>query len=262
MAIILMKNYCFGGSMNKRIDLIDELRGLAIILMIIYHVFYQEVLWGFLNSKMLDNQIVDGIRLSSEFLFITIAGISSSFSRSNYRRGLICIYCGILITIITYLFVPSELISFGILHFLGTSIVLYELLRNRMRKIDDLDGIVISLMFFVLTYLIFYEEVYLKEFMKIPWMDYLMKNGYLNFIGIKSSSFVSSDFFPIVPWVFLFFGGGFIGEKIKKRIKFKEKVNHKYFSILRFLGRHSLFIYMVHVPIIIGGIFLFQYFFR
>ncbi|WP_143315325.1 heparan-alpha-glucosaminide N-acetyltransferase domain-containing protein [Clostridium sp. HBUAS56017] len=245
--------------MKKRVQLIDELRGLAIILMIIYHFIYQYVLWMSSNSKILDNIIIEGIRLGAEFLFITISGISSSFSRNNFRRGLICVYLGIFITVVTYIFVPRELISFGILHFLGISIIFYELLIDRIRKITPNRGLVLSLILFIVTYVVLYEGSYLKERMKLSWIINLKNNGYLNFIGIKSNSFISSDFFPIIPWFFLFLSGGFIGEKIKKIDKIKDGNKIEFLIFLRWLGRNSLLIYMTHIPIIIGIIFFIKY---
>ncbi|MDS0524543.1 DUF1624 domain-containing protein [Clostridium sp. SHJSY1] len=244
--------------MYKRIDLIDEFRGAAIILMITYHFFYQGVLWGTLDSKLLDNQIIEAVRLSSEVLFISIAGISSSFSKNNYKRGLICLYCGILITFTTYFFIPDELISFGILHFLGISMILYELFKNKLKKIKPLNGIVISLMFFTLTYLIFYKEVYLNDLLSVYWINYLRNNGYLNIIGLTSNTFISSDYFPMIPWIFLFFTGVFAGKIIKSVYKIKENLTTK-LNILAYLGRHSLMIYMTHIPIIIGIVLLLQY---
>lgn len=245
--------------MYKRIDLIDELRGIAIILMIIYHFLYQGVLWGSFDNRLVDNNMAEGVRLGAEYLFISLAGISSSFSKDNYKRGLICIYCGIFITIITYYLIPKELISFGILHFLGISIILYELLKNKIISINPTIGIVVSLIFFIITYLIFYKEMFLNQFIKIPLINHMKNNGYLNFIGLMSSSFVSSDYFPIVPWIFLFFSGVYIGKEIKSKNTIKEKISNGSFSILKFLGRHSLLIYMAHIPIIIGILLLYKY---
>lgn len=53
--------------------------------------------------------------------FILIAGIMGRYSRSNFRRGVKTFLCGLLVTAVTLLVMPSERILFGILHFSGAA---------------------------------------------------------------------------------------------------------------------------------------------
>lgn len=78
----------------------------------------------------------------------------------------------------------------------------------------------------------------------------LKENGFLNFMGIRGGDFYSSDYFPIFPWVFLFFSGGILG-KVFLKSRREERHDEVEFRVLKFLGRHSLIIYLVHIPVIL-----------
>ena len=55
----------------------------------------------------------------------------------------------------------------------------------------------------------------------------MKEKGLLNFIGVRSSIFVSSDYFPIFPWIYLFFSGGIKGKIIINNSNKKYYFNKK-----------------------------------
>ena len=84
--------------------------------------------------------------------------------------------------------------------------------------------------------------------------DFFYKFKYLAFIGFPDSGFRSSDYFPIITWIFVYMMGYFLWRIIKARKKdgvFRQRV-----YVLDFLGRHSLPIYLLHQPLLIGICFL------
>lgn len=236
--------------MNKRIEFVDELRGLAILFMIIFHTIYQTTVWLNMPKEILSNPFIGLFQLGAQFLFIMISGVSCSFSRSNYKRGTICILCGILITVITYIIIPKEIIIFGILHFLGFSMIIYQIIKRLLFKIESILGMVISLTCFIFSYLVTYRMLFLEQIKSIYPINFLWENGYLILLGIPSPTFYSADYFPFIPWLFLFICGIFCGDILKSKIHtFKEQKLKLH--ILSALGRHSLIIYLIHIPIII-----------
>ena len=60
------------------------------------------------------------------------------------------------------------------------------------------------------------------------------------------------DYFPILPWIFLFIAGYFLNRILKAR-----GWDEKFFArgnvpVLNWLGRHTLPIYLIHQPVLYG----------
>lgn len=220
-----------------RITMIDTLRGVLIILVVAYHVFFD------LND-------IFGVRISFMYtygmnlfrdcfvgLLIVVAGISCNLTRSNIKRGLKTLFLGMVITSVTLLIMPDQRVLFGILHFMGTSMLLWGLCEKFFVKVPAPAGIVFSLIGYVVT-LSFYD----------------LKNMYNNFLffvlGFRTDIF-SADYYPVFPWIFLFLIGGFLGRNIRKR-KLPDLVYQDVCPFLSLIGRHTLLIYIVHQPLVYG----------
>ena len=92
--------------------------------------------------------------------------------------------------------------------------------------------------------------------------DNLVKNitpdfDYLFIFGITSNNFVSSDYYPLIPWLGIFIYGIIIGKVLykEKRSVFNYNMGN---NIISWLGRHTLPIYMIHQPVLILLIALFE----
>lgn len=237
---------------GKRIFLLDELRGLAVLCMVFYH--------GFFTLSLFSIDI--GARLYSFFspaqpyfacLFIFICGISSRLSHSNYKRGFKLLALSLILSAITVYVLPllgiyGCEIYFGILHLLSFSILLFALLSRLMNKLPALLGLVIFLVLFIVTYNIPNGYIGVKGlYFNLP--DGLYKTGKLFALGFPSNSFYSADYFPILPWIFIFFSGSYAGIWAKEgklpRFFYKQCI-----IPLGFLGRHALIVYLLHQPII------------
>ena len=76
-------------------------------------------------------------------------------------------------------------------------------------------------------------------------------------IGFPKNSFYSSDYFPILPWIFLglagyyFFGTG-IAKKMEEAFK-----NVKMPKIITLISQKSLLIYILHQVIILVVLFIY-----
>ena len=235
---------------NKRIHIIDEIRGVIIIYVVIYHLLYDisQIFWvgtiGFMYSPWMN--MLRNIMTGS---LIVISGISCEFSRSNVRRGLKLFVIGMLLTVITGLFMPSKLILFGILHFFGISILLYALLRNILVKVPVFIGIIGSIYLFFSTFHLY--EGYVGILAKIPvQLPEQIRNFKLFYpIGFYVEKVYSADYYPLIPWMFLLFAGTFLGRFLKANNLpgWFYKIHLKSLSLI---GTHTLFIYLIHQPII------------
>lgn len=121
---------------NRRIWEIDFLRAIAIILMATFHTVFD--LKEFVG---LDINYLSGFwyweSKASALMFIFFAGISSGFSKNTVKRGIKVLAFAIGITFVTYIFFREQYIRFGILHLLGTGMILFPLLKKMNNNMNN-----------------------------------------------------------------------------------------------------------------------------
>lgn len=79
---------------------------------------------------------------------------------------------------------------------------------------------------------------------------FLYQNLFTAYLGFYPEGFFSTDYFPLVPWLFLFWSGFFLYHLIGR-----ERMGPLRRSIcpaLGWLGRHSLVVYLLHQPVLYG----------
>jgi len=233
-------------SPKPRIWEVDFLRGLSIILMVFYHLGYDlnelcgiKTLFG-----IAINMSSAGLLAAQSFfagVFIILSGISSTLSHSNVRRALKLIGIAILVTAATYVFDPSSTIYFGILHCLGVSILIYGLTLERSK------ALVCGAAGLIVLGLSAAVSLMMKN-VSVPF-DWLLP------LGITSNTYSSYDYFPLLPWFGVFLLGAALGKSVylAKRSLIPKKLPE---TFLNAAGRHSLLIYVVHQPILIGILYL------
>lgn len=234
---------------KTRVHFIDELRGLLIIIIVLYHLLYDiDMLF---SSQRLWTQmsLVEGIRWVAASSFIVIAGISCHFTRSNLRRGIKTLAWAMVITLVTYLFMPQQIIWFGILHLLGTCMVLYGLAFPLLKKIKPPIGIFVSLFLFAFTYRIFHGTVGLGNLFEIHLPEIFYTKAFLFPLGFGVTGIFSSDYYPLLPWMFLFGFGFFLGPYLQCE-KLPVFFCRPHVKVLRILGKKTLMIYLLHQPIL------------
>ena len=241
--------------MKKRLNFIDELRGLLIILVCLYHFGYDLIAFcGLPMDWFWNDWPVQGGRDIITGSLIIISGISCSLSSNNLKRGAKTFAVAMLLSLITYLIMPSETIVFGILHFFGICMLLWGLV-GRYIKIPVKIGIPICALLF--TLLRFLSQGVLL----IPFIGYrplptaLYQSRFLFWLGLPHASFFSADYYPILPWGVLFLAGGILGSSWKKAA-FPTWFYPSRIPALSLLGRHTLIIYLVHQPLFIGILLL------
>lgn len=245
-----------GRTARPRIALLDETRGLCVLLMVFYHLFYTagEFFDFGAFSKLLE--LFSPLEPIFAGLFIVICGISSCFSHSNVLRGLKLAGVALLITVVTAFIMPwmgfdGTQIWFGVLHMLSLCILLYAPLAKPLSKIPPQIGILVSLILYVFTR--FIDEgifgIPYVDAMNIHLPQELYDCGWLFPLGFHNGQFFSADYFPLLPWSFLFLAGTFAGGWLS-RASLPEAVCRVHIRPLAFMGRHALIIYVLHQPII------------
>lgn len=239
---------------EKRYNLIDALRGFALVNMIVFHFCYDIFMIYGLNTKWASAPLVIAWERFICISFILISGVCLHFSNHPYRRGIIINLCGFLITAVTFFAMPEQAVWFGVLNLIGTSMLITAALRGLFDKINPFLGPALSLLCFAVFYGV--PERYIGFFnlklFDLP--DFFYQFKYVAFIGFPDSGFRSSDYFPVITWIFVYILGYFLWRIIKQFGK--EKIFRQRVYFLDFLGRHSLLIYLLHQPLLMGICFL------
>lgn len=233
---------------------IDFIRGFAIILMIIFHIFYDLNFFLITDLHLYSGMLLYLARLSAA-IFVVLVGVSLTISYSRVKnkqnskeivfkflkRGCKTIFLGIIITIITWFYIPRGFVVFGILHFIGVSIIL-SLIFIRYKFLNIIFGIII---------------IFLGLYLRLFSFDF----NFLIPLGFIPNNFWTIDYFPLLPWFGLILFGISIGNIMypnkKRKINIVDKSKNVVIKKFCFLGRNSLLIYFLHQPIIIGIIIIF-----
>lgn len=234
---------------NNRVYLIDEIRAFAIICMVVYHIFFDLVYCFNINIQAFHSKTLYFIVDIFVFIFVFISGSACAFSRNNLKRGLICLGIGLIITLVTYLFIKDMFVAFGILHMLGICMILYAIFNKLINKCNPWLLILICIILFFITFNVELGFLGFKNIAYINLPKILYDIKFLFFLGFTSINFKSSDYFALFPWLFCFIAGSSFGRLLKE-----EKMPKFFYNLhskpLAFIGRHTLIIYILHQPVI------------
>lgn len=245
---------------GQRVILFDEIRGFAIICMVVYHTMFQLKYSFGVDVPIFFENWFDVIRDIFAGAFIFISGVMCRYSRNNLKRGVQCFFLGMAITFIVPFF--GSHILFGILHFLGVCMMIYGLAGNLFEKLPSTVGLISAVLLFILTmnipreYFLYNGEVFYNDgFFGIKGLfewnitDAAYVNNELAPLGFFNSSFASDDYFPLLPWIFVFIGGSYFGGWAKAGVLPRFFYN-SHIKWLANVGRYTIWVYMLHIPII------------
>ena len=216
-----------------RIDELDSLRATALALMLVLNFVTDLNHFGIMNTETGD-QWWWLARIAAS-LFVGISGVSYfpahrleyDFTKTSGRTQRL-IFWAFVITIITYIFEPSAYVRFGVLHLLAlASIVAFPVAR----KPEFALGIGLILLI-------------------IP----LSSNSNLVWLGLRETGFIAVDYFPLNPWLGIFFIGLALASRIYPEGKPLTEIQWP--EKWLWFGRNTLTIYVIHQPILIGLLIL------
>jgi len=236
---------------------VDSWRGVAIITMVIFHLVFDLRNFGGMPFVLHEGFWFYFQRFTATS-FITLAGVSvvlsynRALSRTGTadglawkvaRRGLHILGIGLILSLVMRVAVLPP-IDFGVLHLIGTSIICsIPLLNKRWLTLS------VAAVLYALSYLLQYLNVQAPA--GVSWLVPL---------GIEPPGYYYSDYFPFPHWFAVFLMGVFVGtvfyEGGVRKLPLPNFGGIFPFPVLQFLGRHSLVIYVIHQPILIGLLLL------
>lgn len=234
---------------SGRVYLLDEIRGFAILCMVVYHAMFNLKYSFKVDVPIFFESWFDIIRDIFAGAFIFISGIMCRYSHDNVRRGAQCFILGMLITFVVPFFGSD--IKFGILHMLGISMMLYGLLSGVLERIPPIVGFIVFALLAAFTWNASKGFVGFGGSFKWNFPAAAHEAGVLYPLGILPQNFYSSDFFPLMPWLFVFLAGSYMGYWFKSGSMPRVFYN-SHCKWLAAVGRATIWIYILHVPLIYG----------
>lgn len=244
---------------KRRLHLIDTVRGLALLSMIIYHGCYDAVAFFQADWPWYRGLAALLWQQSILWTFVLVSGASCHFSSNSLRRGLIVFAAGVLITLVSYLATPSAVIYFGVLHMLGLAMILCCLGRPFWRHIPPLAGFAVFFLLFLFTYGLPNGYLGLLSWQFIPLDPFFYRGDFLFWLGLPTPNFYSADYVPLIPWFFLYMTG-YYGWELAKNRHFLRRFGAWRLPLVSWLGRNSLFVYLLHQPLLLGICYLLSLF--
>lgn len=228
---------------SARIAGLDALRGIAIVAMIGYHFCFDLRYFGIVRSDFEHDLRWLAARTLILSSFLLIAGISVVLAQRGHasatrwlRHVGVIAGAALLVTAASWLMFPQSFIWFGVLHAIAAALLLARPLAARPVAAAIVGAVVI------VTGLAYTNDAF--------------DNRVLGWLGFMTQKPVTEDYVPLFPWAGVLFLGLSLGHVL---VRTRFTALHPLASApraLRWLGRHSLVVYLVHQPIMIGLLWL------
>ena len=273
-----IKNYFQQNDSGKlqrgRYEILDLIKGIMIISVVLYHFAWDLAdIAGFEGvARFLNGNVAWYWQQISCGTFIFLSGMSCRFSRNNLKNGARVLGFGMVITLVTFI---AELVMnrmgyggvfiwFGILHFIGCACLLMGLCQKAFDKVPAWLGAPLGLLLYLLTRGIYIvsettpggyigltfgaHEAQRLRLLQLPHALYTHPG--LECLGFPTAQFSSADYFPLIPWLFLFLSGYYCWNLLKgTRIAQKsERMHGNFFNVI---GRNTLWVYLLHQPVLV-----------
>lgn len=253
----LRENQKIHNKKAPRYAFIDALRGICVVSMIAYHTLWDCVYIFGMNVPWFRTDSARIWQQSICWMFIFLSGFCRNFGTHHLKRGLLVFGGGAVITAVTLLVMPDDRIIFGVLTLLGTCMLLMIPLEKILKKTAPVLGLILNFFAFILTKNV--QKGYIgigeKSFYYLP--RFLYRDYFTTFLGFRFKGFISEDYFPLIPWLFLFVSGYFFFRVLsEKGIISRWKKTEPKKELFTFIGRNSFWIYMAHQPLAYGILYV------
>jgi uncharacterized membrane protein len=226
-----------------RITAIDALRGGALCLMFVYHFSFDLRYYRVIASDFEHDPFWLGFRAVIVASFMALVGISlvladraGATTVHFWRRIGVIAACAVATSVGSYLVFPRAFIYFGILHCIAVaSILAWPTLHRPLLALIIGAAIIVA---------------------GLAYSDPLFDARALSWLGFTTHKPSTEDYVPLAPWAGVVFLGVAAGHALARAHFRPLKALAHAPRWLRFLGRHSLVVYMVHQPILLAALWV------
>jgi uncharacterized membrane protein len=233
---------------QPRLRLFDTIRGFSVVSMVGFHLCYDLVFLAGIDIAWFHPPLQDMWRASISWTFLLVAGCMCCFSRDNLRRAIRYGALAAGIFVATSIASVDAPINFGIIYCMAAcTFVQWALQRMGCKPYGPVAACALGLCFVLCLNL---SRGYVgvgPASIRLP--SALFATPWLSWLGFPGPGFVSSDYYPLLPFVLLYLCGSSLGWWWKDR-GFPD-VFTKGFAPLEAVGRHPLEVYVAHQPILL-----------
>ena len=226
----------------NRFDRLDALRATAIVWMAVFHFCFDLAHFRLIREDFYRDPFWTVQRTCIVTLFLFCAGLGQAVAveqgqswRRFWRRWAQVAGCALLVSIGSWLMFGPRFIHFGVLHGIAVMLIVARLTARWGVWLWPAGAIAIALPWLV----------------QHPFFDTRLTN----WIGLVTRRPPTEDFVPVLPWLGVVWWGVAAGAWVLRRRR--EWLAGPLPRVLRpfaVLGRWSLSFYMLHQPVLIGGV--------
>jgi len=223
---------------SQRYQMVDVYRGIALLAMVIYHFCFFSNVYGVFHIPITSDLrwIIFQKSIAASFFFLVGVSLYLAYGSGIHygkfaKRLSLLIFCAVIVTSTSLLFFPNAVVWFGILHAIAICSVL-GLLFLRFQILNIVIAIPII-------------------WMGISYSSPAFNETYLYWFGLGTEHFNTLDYQPLAPWFGVVLLGIAAGSLLQKSTFKHRSYNTAPVLMLTYLGKHTLFLYMAHVPFIL-----------
>ena len=219
--------------------------------MVLFHLYYDLVfIAALVPSQYFFTPAVDVWRATISWTFLLIAGAMCTFSRNNFKRA--GVYLGVALAVYSVTsFIGKDVeISFGIIYCMGFCTLVCACLSAVGFEPKGAGWIAAFLLIFLITLEVPRGSLSLfgTHIAAVPREIYF--SGNFSWLGFPGIDFVSADYYPPIPYLFLYMAGWSLGLKLKDE-GYRSPIWDLSIKPLELVGRYALPIYVLHQPVLL-----------
>lgn len=227
-----------------RFDRLDALRGAALVWMAVFHFCFDLAHRGLIEANFYRDAVWTGQRTAILSLFLVCAGAGQAIASAQgqswgrfWRRWAQVAGCALMVSAGSYLMFPRSYIYFGVLHGMAVMLIIARLSAPLRGWLWPL-GLVALL---------------LPQWASHPLFD----QRALHWVGLVTHKPITEDYVPVLPWLGVMWWALAATQWLLAR--HPQVLASRFPPVapqrgLTWLGQWSLSFYMLHQPLLIGGL--------
>lgn len=228
---------------GRRLASVDLARGVAIALMFAYHFCFDLNYLALVSLDLYRDPFWLHARTVIVTLFLLLVGVSLSLAHAQgirwpavRRRSVQLVVAAAVVSAGSYLLFPRSYIFFGVLHFIAlASLLALPFVRRQWLALVGGVGL-----------------LWLGLGVTSPLFDQPL----LNWVGLMSHKPVTEDYVPLLPWLGVVLLGVYLGGRLAALPAasplLRWQASGPPGTALVWAGRHSLLLYLLHQPLLLG----------
>lgn len=256
---------CIEQRHTERIVTFDLIRGCAVISMVLFHLCYDLVMLFGVDLPWFYGPVQTFWRCSISWTFIALAGCMVCFSKNNARRAAKLLALALLIFLVTSWAQIDDPINFGIIFCLGACGAISEALRRAGLRFEGYCCAAGLLAAFVICLPLSSGSLFLG-ITSVALPQALYQNDVFAWLGFVTPQFVSGDYYPVLPHLFLYLAAYAFCAQLQQQgfPSWTKQCVSSFATPLRIvarplqsIGQHALGVYLVHQVVLLGILKLF-----